>query len=70
LLSGDGELRALAQAENMPLFGVLWMTDQLFDAHVLDAAVMVASLETIAGDPVCRLPAAEIELRLARYCAE
>lgn len=69
LLSGDGELRALAQSENMPLFGVLWMTDQLFEAQVLDATLMVTGLEAIAGHPRCRLPAAEIELRLTRYRA-
>ena len=69
LLSGDGELRALAQAENMPLFGVLWLADQLFDTRTLDANLMVSGLEIIAAHPRCRLPSAEIELRLTRYRA-
>lgn len=69
LLSGDGELRVLAYAENMPLFGVLWLADQLFDARMLEAHVMVSGLEAIAGHPRCRLPVAEIELRLTRYRA-
>jgi hypothetical protein len=69
LLSGDGELRALAQAENMPLFGVLWLADQLFDTRTLDASLMVSGLECIAAHPRCRLPSAEIELRLTRYRA-
>ena len=67
LLSGDGELRALAQAEQIPLFGVLWVLDQLFDGRVIEAAVIVTGLETIAAHPRCRLPGAEIELRLTNY---
>jgi hypothetical protein len=69
LLSGDGELRALAQAENLPLFGVLWLADQLFDTRTLDANLMVSGLEIIAAHPRCRLPPVEIELRLTRYRA-
>lgn len=69
LLSGDGELRALAQAENMPFFGVLWLADQLFETRTLDANLMVSGLECIAAHPRCRLPSAEIELRLTRYRA-
>lgn len=67
LLSGDGELRALAQAEQIPLYGVLWVTDQLFDARIIEAAVVVTGLETIAAHPRCRLPDAEIQVRLTRY---
>jgi hypothetical protein len=67
LLSGDGELRALAEAEQIPLYGVLWVTDQLFDGRVIEAAVIVTGLETIAAHPRCRLPDAEIQVRLTRY---
>lgn len=38
--SGDGELRALAQAKTA-LFGVLWLADQLFDTRTLDANAVV-----------------------------
>ena len=31
LLTGDGELRAIAKAEEVPFFGVLWILDQFFD---------------------------------------
>ncbi len=67
LLSGDAELRALAQAEGIPLFGVLWVTDQLFDGQIIEAAVLVKGLEAIAAHPRCRLPGVEIQLRLTRY---
>jgi hypothetical protein len=39
----------------------------MFDARVVEAAVMVTGLEAIAGHPRCRLPAAEIQVRLTRY---
>lgn len=67
LLTGDGELRALAQAQGMPFFGVLWVLDQLFEAHILDAAMLVAGLKAIAAHPRCRLPRVEIEVRLELY---
>ena len=67
LLSGDGDLTALAQAEQIPLYGLLWLTDQMFDARIVEAAVMVAGLEVIAAHPRCGLPRAEIQVRLIRY---
>ena len=70
LLSGDGELRALAQAENVPCSGVLWLLDQLFDGQVLQTEAMVVGLQTIADHPRCRLPKAELSARLERYRAQ
>jgi len=67
LLSGDKELRALAEAENVPCFGVLWVLDRLFDGQVTPAELLVAGLEAIAAHPRCRLPRAEVDARLARY---
>ena len=67
LLTGDGELRALAQVQKVPFFGVLWLLDQLFEGQVIEAAVIIAGLEAIATHPRCRLPKAEIQARLERY---
>jgi len=67
LLTGDGELRTLAQAQQVPFFGVLWVFDQLFDQQTIEVVMIVAGLEAIAAHPRCRLPRAEIEARLARY---
>jgi hypothetical protein len=67
LLTGDGELRALAQAQHVPFFGVLWVLDQLFEGKVIEAATIISGLEAIAGHPRCRLPRAEIQARLERY---
>ncbi len=67
LLTGDGELRALAQAQQVPFFGVLWVLDQLFDGQVIEVATIVAGLDAIAAHPRCRLPRTEIQVRLERY---
>jgi hypothetical protein len=67
LLTGDGELRALAEVEGVEFYGVLWILDQLFDGQIIEAAVIVSGLETIAAHPRCRLPRAEIQSRLERY---
>ena len=67
LLTGDGELRALAKAQQVPFFGVLWILDHLFDREVIEAALIVSGLETIAAHPRCRLPRPEIQARLERY---
>jgi hypothetical protein len=67
LLTGDGELRALAQAQQISFFGVLWVLDQLFDSQVIEPPAIVAGLEAIAAHPRCRLPRAEIQARLERY---
>src|SRR5580704_3540082 len=67
LLTGDGELRALAEAERVDFFGVLWILDRLFDGGVMEAGIIVSGLEAIAAHPRCRLPRAEIHVRLERY---
>jgi hypothetical protein len=67
LLTGDGELRALARAQKMTCFGVLWLCDQLFDGKVVGAEILAVALETIAAHPRCRLPRAEIAARIERY---
>jgi predicted nucleic acid-binding protein len=67
LLTGDGELRALAEAQGLPYFGALWVCDQLFDGQIIEAIVLAAGLETIASHPRCRLPRHEITIRLERY---
>jgi hypothetical protein len=67
LLTGDGELRTLAHAQGVPFFGVLWVLDQLFDGHVIEAEVIARGLEAIAAHPRCRLPRAEIQFRIEKY---
>jgi hypothetical protein len=67
LLTGDGELRALAQGSHVAFFGVLRVLDQFFDGEVIEVTATIAGLETIAAHPRCRLPKAEIQARLERF---
>jgi len=67
LLTGDAELRAVAQAEAIPFFGVLWVTDQLFEGKAIEAATVAEGLEALAAHPRCRLPRAEVQARITRY---
>lgn len=67
LLTGDGDLRALAQEQQVNFFGVLWVLDQLFEGQVVAGEALAAALEAILGHPRCRLPRAEAHARLARY---
>lgn len=64
LLTGDGELRAIAQARAVAVHGVLWIADHLLDARACDPAVIHRALTIWADDPAVRLPHAEITRRL------
>jgi len=67
LLAGDGSLRALAEVEDVECHGVLWVFDQLEQHRVLTAEQLLNALVLITSHPRCRLPKAEVQLRLARY---
>jgi hypothetical protein len=67
LLSGDGRLRTVARAAMVECRGVLWLCDQLEEGHHVEVERLHAGLTAISSHARCRLPAAEIEVRLARY---
>jgi hypothetical protein len=64
LLTGDTELRALADADGVDFFAVLWILDHLFDRSAMEAVIIVTGPGAIAARPRCRLPRAEIQVRL------
>ena len=66
LLTGDGPLRTLAAAEQVECHGVLWLIDLMYTERVVEAAILRAGLEQLARHPRCRLPRAEIDVRLVR----
>ena len=67
LLSGDRELRELAEEEEVRCHGVLWLLDQMFEKRVIDLEDLRAGLGRIAAHPRCRLPKSEIRKRLLTY---
>jgi uncharacterized protein YacL len=66
LLTGDGALRELAGAEQVECHGVLWLIDLMHAERAAEAAILRAGLERLSRHPRCRLPRAEIDVRLAR----
>jgi hypothetical protein len=69
LLTGDGELRAIARARRIEFHGVLWVCDSLFDEHAIEPTALVTGLEALAAHPRCRLPRSEVQSCLDRYRA-
>jgi predicted nucleic acid-binding protein len=67
LLTGDGSLRALADAESLECHGVLWVFDELEVADLLEAESLHTSLSKIIAHERCRLPKKEVNIRLNRY---
>ena len=67
LLTGDGTLRDLANAEQIMMHGVLWVFDQLEDGNYIDMARLRDGLTKLSAHPRCRLPAQEVRLRIASF---
>jgi predicted nucleic acid-binding protein len=67
LLTGDSQLRELADGENVECHGVLWLLDLMEEAGIPGIRLLHGGLEVLAGHPRCRLPRREITIRLERY---
>lgn len=67
LLTGDGVLRTVAEAEGLSVHGVLWIIDRIEADGICDAEMLHGCLLKTAAHPRCRLPRREVELRLKRY---
>ena len=67
LLTGDGQLRALAGGENVECHGMLWLLDIMEEAGTPGIQRLHDGLTALAAHPRCRLPRREITIRLERY---
>ena len=67
LLTGDGALRRLAADSGVETHGLLWLCYRFEEHEVLGYTQLHAGLKTISTHPRCRLPAAEVRVRLNRY---
>ena len=56
LLTGDGQLRDLADGENVECHGVLWLLDMLEAGGTSDLQFLHDGLAALAAHPRCRLP--------------
>ena len=67
LLTGDGQLRELAIAEDVDCHGLLWLLDRIEEESEMHLRRLYDGLHAIGGHPRCRLPRGEITIRLDRY---
>ena len=67
LLTGDGLLRTLANRAQLPMHGVLWLFDEMEVHEVCSADDLHGGLTSLSEHPRCRLPRAEMNIRLRRY---
>ncbi len=63
LLTGDQNLRRLAETESVTCRGALWVLDQMLAEGVADAATLYQGLTAIGNHARCRLPKAEVRSR-------
>ncbi len=67
LLTGDAQLRRVAEQHQVEVHGVLWMVDLLAEHEVAPLDLLISALEAWRDDPSVFLPDAEIALRLRRF---
>lgn len=67
LLTGDAAMRMLAGEQKVDCHGVLWLLDQMEQAAVATIQQLDTGLRQLTGHPRCRLPRAEVNIRLTRY---
>ncbi len=66
LLTGDKNLRALAEADGLPVHGTLWVLDELLRCSLISAEQAVASLLAMLRTG-SRFPEDECQSRLKRW---
>jgi hypothetical protein len=67
LLTGDSELRVLAERSQIEVHGVLWVCDRLLESRLATARQLYTTLSKLAMDPAVRLPKRELAAYVRRY---
>lgn len=67
LLTGDAQLRRVAELRRIEVHGVLWIVDLLAEHGLAPNALLITALETWRDDPSVFLPPVEIAARLRRF---
>jgi hypothetical protein len=67
LLTGDAELRRLADMERIENHGVLWVLDRLLQERAVSTDILLQGLTAITAHPRSRLPWREVRDRLDYY---
>ena len=67
LLTGDAELRQVAEHELVACHGVLWLLDRMLEEEVVPRQALRAGLHTMSSHPRSRLPRGEVQRRLRAW---
>ena len=67
LLTGDADLRQLAEREVVVCHGILWLLDRMFEERVAGRHTLHAGLQAMSSHPRCRLPRVEVQRRLTAW---
>ena len=67
LVTGDMALRRKAEADAVPCRGLLWLLDEMETSGAVAAMSLAEGLERITAHPRCRLPRAEVQIRIRKW---
>jgi predicted nucleic acid-binding protein len=60
LLTGDGNLRKVAQQHKVETHGIIWLCEQMRQHRTAVGKVLQVALEGLHDDPRCRIPRREL----------
>ena len=67
LLTGDAELRQVAEREHVACHGVLWLLDRMLEEEIVSRRALHAGLQAMSSHPRCGLPRGEVQERLKAW---
>jgi hypothetical protein len=67
LVTGDMALRRKAEGDAVPCRGLLWLLDEMEASGAISAMSLAEGLGRIAAHPRCRLPKAEVLVRIKKW---
>lgn len=62
LLTGDGELRKLAQSNGLEVHGTIWLFQQFFRSEISTPTKLCSALQKLRNDKTVRLPDHEMSV--------
>jgi len=67
LLTGDAELRSIAQQHSIEVHGVLWLIDEIHSASTASVQSLLEALQLFEEDPTVHLPIRDLKAFIKRY---
>lgn len=67
LVTGDMALRRRAEEDEVLCRGLLWLLDEMEVSGAIAAMSLAEGLQRIAAHPRCRLPKADVQLRIKKW---